>query len=239
MLKSDALSKARCAVSAVAAHTAKSDKAPAAGEPKENLLLSLLEAVVKLISLEGGEVGREIVPEICQACGSDPVSWRLLGRLSDAVGKLYHKHSSAFGLVGFRACISELMKASQIIGHRSARGSGSLLDDVDMVVHSMLTFNPPASWVSTLKTLDTTIFLLEYMGKEDLPLAFEKFEAQVKGGPLLDLLNCVKQIYTKPIASMKPSNMPDGDIQGFIKREGGTLEKSVNWREISFKAADW
>eukprot|EP00429_Kryptoperidinium_foliaceum_P071067 CAMPEP_0176058566 /NCGR_PEP_ID=MMETSP0120_2-20121206/29181_1 /TAXON_ID=160619 /ORGANISM="Kryptoperidinium foliaceum, Strain CCMP 1326" /LENGTH=1562 /DNA_ID=CAMNT_0017392095 /DNA_START=32 /DNA_END=4720 /DNA_ORIENTATION=+ len=213
-----------------------------------DLFMGLLEATVKLISMFGAPSDlstEEVIMEIGQQCGGHHVHQRLFGRVIEAVQRMDHSKAEGFGLAQLLDCARELGKSGQMLAHKLERkwAQASLLDGVCSAIQGLLQRAAPSGWAAALKGLDTVIFALEYIGREDLDLAYEQFEAECRcqqQDAMLELLLCAKQIYCHPLAGSDPTSIsPFDDIAEVILRNAPPLESRVVWRGALFEPEDW
>jgi len=211
-------------------------------KPKGMGIVPLLEATAKLATSASGcqdPTPEDTILDICEQCVANPVTWRLFGKVVDGVKKSKFMHDSdVFDLAALSECAKEMSKTGRLLQYKLASGvSKTLQTDIEKVIDTFLDKTAPRAWIGSIRSLDTVIFLLEYMGKEDLKLAFERFEHECKSSQhneLTDLVACVKKIYTQPLATTQ-----DMDIGAAIQKKAAMLKSPAVWRGISFEPADW
>jgi len=205
-------------------------------------LSALLEATVKIMGLQGGLADmqvEDVVLDVCDACVSCPTTWKLFGKIITAIknGKYTHE-SEDYDLADFVDQAKEMSKTGRLLAYKLAGGvAKSLQTDVEKVIENFLNTTKPKEWVKSIKSLDTVIFLLEYMGKEDIKLAYDRFEHEMKTtqhNELKDLVASVKTIYNTPLATSQ-----DIDVGEAIKKKKTMMKSPVSWRGIQFKPEDW
>eukprot|EP00929_Paragymnodinium_shiwhaense_P063272 TRINITY_DN3161_c0_g3_i1.p1 TRINITY_DN3161_c0_g3~~TRINITY_DN3161_c0_g3_i1.p1 ORF type:complete len:1788 (+),score=434.49 TRINITY_DN3161_c0_g3_i1:61-5424(+) len=228
----------------------------------------LLLAIVKITSLKA--VKRKQSPEtvmmdVSTMCQANRFTLESTRKVCDEVIARKSKDflpdgngSGGFSLASFRECVSRLQLASDIIEFKS-KGSHietkKLIDSVKGVVGSFLQF-PLCTWETNLGSLDTIVFFLEYMGKEDLSLAYQKLDADIQsalGDPakkddqrrnmlLKQLLDVVKLVYTQPLVELDVNNIAElqnVDIAQVIIGSAKKLRQEVRWCGVTFTPADW
>lgn len=211
------------------------------------MLASLLEAVAKLLGSPGGSgglSGEQALLDIASSCCSHRVSQRLLRHVTEAV-RSSHSVGCEFTLAHLLDCARELGKAGMLLAFKLERKGAplSLLKSTEQAVQTLLRQHASGEWAAVFRTLDTVIFALEYMGKEDLQLAYDQFEAEcasMQHDLLIELLACVKKIYRSPLAGDRPEIVPpNADISELIRRASPPLAKRVLWGNVGFEPADW
>eukprot|EP00927_Polykrikos_kofoidii_P002901 TRINITY_DN11158_c0_g1_i1.p1 TRINITY_DN11158_c0_g1~~TRINITY_DN11158_c0_g1_i1.p1 ORF type:complete len:1645 (-),score=343.21 TRINITY_DN11158_c0_g1_i1:112-4962(-) len=234
---------------------------------------ALLEAVVKLISLWGGAGGERpetVISEMGNLCRIHPLSCEFVRKVCDAVNSRppfdflpedAEGGSTGFNLGDFHECARRLQVAREVIEYRVKGGriekgrAQNLIDSVKGVVDSLLQ-SPPVTWASYFGTLDTIVFFLEYMGKEDLVLAYEQMtqdiscaalddaseKEQERQKQLVELLECVKKMYTQALVTIDVKHLADMqkmDIATYIMEHAQRLKELVSWCGVDFTPEDW
>jgi len=212
-------------------------------------IIDVLEAMVKVLSMTGKAVKyapQEMMSETWEQCRRISATLRLIRPVSKRViESSWDQTRGAFDLKTFRDCAKELFKAGLVLSSKLKRGvTPKLADAVEAVVASMVMQNAPETWASCFRSLDTVIFTLEYMEKEDLKIAYQHFEEECakheRSEDLLSLLKCVKQIYTEPLATASlTTGTQDGKVGDVIRNKPFKMERGVQWHGAKFGPAEW
>mmetsp|Transcript_120802 Transcript_120802/g.313667 ORF Transcript_120802/g.313667 Transcript_120802/m.313667 type:complete len:1794 (-) Transcript_120802:25-5406(-) len=231
----------------------KDGKGGSKGNEGRDVVLAMLEVFAKLLSWSGGAADldvRETFVFICEQC---QVGGYATAVLLGAVLTCVLQRSLKLGNPGVTCailcdCAKELAKAGQVLGRKLAKGGGmaaALLAGTERAVGSSLAAATPDAWASSLRSLDTVIFTLEFMGKEDFTLAKERFKYEIRTAShrrrlLWELLACVTAVYKGPLAGTNPAGIAaDMDLKEYIKTSAPQLTSCAKWCGISFEPSDW
>lgn len=211
------------------------------GKPKQSMsVVPLLEAVAKLCTTTSGSSDpspEDTVLDVCEQCVANPVTWRLFGKVIDGVKNNKFLHDSdIYDMAALSECAKEMGKTGKLLAYKLQSGvAKSLQTDVEQVIDAMTEKSPPRQWIGSIRSLDTVIFLLEYMGKEDLGLAYQKFEHETKNDSgMSELVAAVKKIYNQPLATKS-----DLDISAAIAKKADMVKAPISWRGVDFGPEDW
>eukprot|EP00929_Paragymnodinium_shiwhaense_P063270 TRINITY_DN3161_c0_g2_i1.p1 TRINITY_DN3161_c0_g2~~TRINITY_DN3161_c0_g2_i1.p1 ORF type:complete len:1868 (+),score=480.55 TRINITY_DN3161_c0_g2_i1:49-5652(+) len=230
----------------------------------------LLMAAVKVLSVKGARMKdspEALIVDISNMCKAHAFTLESMRKVCDAVIRQRPKDflpddadKPGFTISSFHECASRLQLASEVIVFRSRGGkniTAQLVERVKSVVDSFLR-SDPCTWESNLGKLDTIVFFLEYMGKEDLSLAYEKFfkdirqavedveriDEKAKFQQLEQLLECVKTVYREPLVTLDFNNTDIGelhrlDIAKVISNSAQRIDQAVHWCGLTFTPEDW
>eukprot|EP00929_Paragymnodinium_shiwhaense_P063269 TRINITY_DN3161_c0_g1_i1.p1 TRINITY_DN3161_c0_g1~~TRINITY_DN3161_c0_g1_i1.p1 ORF type:complete len:1982 (+),score=496.58 TRINITY_DN3161_c0_g1_i1:40-5946(+) len=227
----------------------------------------LLSAVVKIISIKGvqsKQSSHAVILDVAYMSSVRNITLQFTRKVCAAVLKRgpadflpEGADGVGFSIASFHECIIRLQLASDVIDFKSRAHNEDhkLIDNVNGVVDMFLAASP-CTWETNLGSLDTIVFFLEYMGKEDLGLAYEKLdndidralkeapnqEEKTKQMQLKSLLKCVKSMYTQPLVTLdvsKIGELRNHDIASAIVNGAKRLEHEVQWCGVTFTPADW
>lgn len=177
----------------------------------------LMQVVSRLFSFRDGPMDRQALEsslgQISSACHGDKTCSLLMGEVMRAAlekqdrdflpdgAEDVHSDPSAFSVAGLASCARRLRVACDTIRNQPVELTfgkvvGAFLD------------TPPKGWVPLFNSLETVLFFLRFVEREDLKLAYEKFEAENKaafssGSEMKKLLREAKDFYTEPFINMQ------------------------------------
>eukprot|EP00929_Paragymnodinium_shiwhaense_P063274 TRINITY_DN3161_c0_g4_i1.p1 TRINITY_DN3161_c0_g4~~TRINITY_DN3161_c0_g4_i1.p1 ORF type:complete len:1922 (+),score=477.26 TRINITY_DN3161_c0_g4_i1:213-5978(+) len=147
-----------------------------------------------------------------------------------------------FSINSFYECAMRLQLASEVIDFKSKGGkvdNTMLIENVKNVVDSFLR-SPPVTWETYLGSLDAYQKL-----EDDIKRAMKEADTDTekrKNQQLLDLVDCVKQVYTETLVHVDVKNvgqLQSLDIAQVIKESAKKLDKPVTWCGATFTPEDW
>jgi hypothetical protein len=221
---------------------------------------TLILAVQKLSRLEitgssdimHGDLDRHTwemtLAHITSVVEGNPVCIELIGRMLTAVMKTHINDKeyqpqdmsdmpSAFTLLHLLSCARRLRAACDSIKD----------DDVKQafvrIINAFLAL-PPRQWVPLFASVETVVFLLRFIGREDLKQAHVKFEEENKDVFKIDpelkkLFSEAREIYKTPLINMKKNitNLTNLDIKAKLAERKKVPSAMV--AGCPFKGTDW
>eukprot|EP00928_Gymnodinium_smaydae_P061945 TRINITY_DN458_c0_g6_i1.p1 TRINITY_DN458_c0_g6~~TRINITY_DN458_c0_g6_i1.p1 ORF type:complete len:1920 (-),score=455.95 TRINITY_DN458_c0_g6_i1:187-5574(-) len=227
----------------------------------------ILQAVVKTLSLDGSTSEQspgEVIQAVTDMCRNNPIACQFVVDLCRKIVARPHKDflqsnsKNGFNAGNLQECARRLQVASEVIDYKVQAGrvnKAKLLENVHGVINSFQQ-SPPYLWESYFGSLDTIIFFIEYMGKEDLGLTYKQLDQDLEGAitetstekekknnqNMKDLLACAKKMYTQPLVHIDASNlasMQSLDISKYINEHATRLKDKISWCGITFTPKDW
>lgn len=129
---------------------------------------------------------------------------------------------------------------------KNANAANALMQGTLRAIGAALAKAAPEGWATGLRSLDTVIFTLEFMGKEDFVLAQARFKWEVRHAShqrrvLWELLAAASAIYKAPLIAADAVNSMDADmdVKQVIKKSAPQLKTAVFWKGVSFDNTDW
>jgi hypothetical protein len=219
----------------------------------------LMQVVSRLFTFRDGQMDRYALEsslgQISTACNGDNTCLRLMGEVLDAALRKQDQDfladgsgdidsdPSAFTVAGLASCARRLRVACDTVKNQPVQMT------FGKVVGAFLE-TPPRGWVPLFNSLETVLFFLRFMEKEDLDLAYQQFDAEnaeafKSDASLLKLLDEAKEYYKVPFINLQNdvTDLCNLDIRGKLARAKHTSQRRpVRERpgdEAFFGSNDW
>jgi len=223
---------------------------------------TLILAVQKLSRLEitgsadiiHGDLDRSTwemtLAHITSVVEGNAVCIELVGRMMTAVIKTWVKDEnyqpqddtdmpSAFTLLHLLSCARRLRAACDSIKDEDIRQA------FKAIINSFLALQP-RQWVPLFNSVETVVFLLRFIGREDLNLCYERFHAENQAlfradSAMQDLLVEAQAVYSEPLINMKKSitELNTMDIRSKLRDRKSTGPQGATSFPGKFQARDW
>jgi len=219
-----------------------------------NTFVKLIQACSRLVNFKGGRMDvkslESSIGQISTACQGNGPCLNMFTSLIDTTlnkddlsflpdgAKDAMTDPTSFNVAGLASCARRLREACDSVRNNSVQVTFSRV-----VMAFMET--PPRGWVPLFNSLETVLFFLRFIEKEDMALAYEQFAREnadvfeadegMKG-----LLDEAKRFYTKPFINAKTdiANLPELDVRKKMEQALRTPDGSEN-NKGSFTAKDW
>eukprot|EP00928_Gymnodinium_smaydae_P023731 TRINITY_DN19468_c0_g1_i1.p1 TRINITY_DN19468_c0_g1~~TRINITY_DN19468_c0_g1_i1.p1 ORF type:complete len:1399 (-),score=264.60 TRINITY_DN19468_c0_g1_i1:93-3698(-) len=224
---------------------------------KGSTFARLMLVVQRLIGFCGGQMAEapleSSLSQICTACRGHELSVDLLDRvlvaaatkpdvefLPDGVESFSIDEPSAFTVAGLAVVARRIREACE--GVRSHAAQVTFGQVVDAFLETA-----PRGWVALFSALDTVLFFLRLKGREDLELAYERFEAEnrgaadggediaVGGSGVRALLATAREFYRTPFLDLRAEAKTSG--AGNSDASAGAASAAADLRNFDVRAA--
>jgi len=218
---------------------------------KDMAFARLMQVVARLVDFPDGHMDKAALEaslsQICGACYGSNTCLSLFTKVIDATLKkatadFVHEGAkdvltepSLFTVAGLASCARRLREACDMVRNNTVQLT------FGRVVSAFLD-TPPRGWVPLFNSLETVLFFLRFLEKEDLSLAYEKFEAENVGAFKEDkgmskLLADAKEFYKEPFIDLQTDLT---DLCNLDVREKLSKKKLAGKaRRRRFGADDW
>jgi len=177
----------------------------------------------------------------------NPICIDLVAKMLHAVLKVHlrdelfrpYDHSdmpSAFTLLQLLSCARRLRTACDSIKDEDVK------EAFVKIINAFIAL-PPRQWVPLFSSVETVVFLLRFIGREDLDLAYQKFNAENKEGfsrdpAMKELLDEAQKVYSTPLVNMKQNihELSTLDIRSKLVARKSQGKPSASTK---FGARDW
>jgi len=185
-------------------------------------------------AVQGSRMCSEMMNEVLGAA-LDKLDWEFLpDKCSDALNT-----PSKFTVASLALCARRLRAACDTVKNQAVQLS------FGTVLNAFLQ-TPPRGWVPLFNSCETVLFFLRFMEKEDLGLAYEKFQnenaAIFKDDKRLNsLLKEAKEYYSEPFISIQDdvTDLCNMDIRGKLIKKKRPVNKHRSSNSKRFGDHDW
>mmetsp|Transcript_23597 Transcript_23597/g.52290 ORF Transcript_23597/g.52290 Transcript_23597/m.52290 type:complete len:1502 (+) Transcript_23597:28-4533(+) len=213
----------------------------------------LILVVARLSGFRNGKMDRHTLEsclgQICTACQGSPTCQELMVKLFEAtlqkpdeeflaIGS-EESDPSAFTVASVAGCSRRLREACDLVRNQSVNMT------LGRVVNAFLD-TPPRGWVPLFNSLETVLFFLRFMERENLPLAYEKFESEnasifAADSNLRRLLSRTKKFYSKPLVDFSGdvANLCNMDLERTLSKRLLPERRRDSERKEQFDNAEW
>jgi len=219
-----------------------------------NTFVKLIQACARLVNFKGGHMDPKSL-ESCMAgistsCQGNGPCLNLVTSLVDATlskddmsflpdgAKDVLTEASSFNVAGLASCARRLREACDSVRNNSVQLTFR-------TVVSAFMETPPRGWVPLFNSLETVLFFLRFIEKEDLPLAYDQFLKENHGvfeedPDMRGLLDEARKFYTKPFINAKTdiANLPEMDVRQRLSKALAKVEGNED-NQRAFTAKDW
>eukprot|EP00928_Gymnodinium_smaydae_P098764 TRINITY_DN9251_c0_g3_i1.p1 TRINITY_DN9251_c0_g3~~TRINITY_DN9251_c0_g3_i1.p1 ORF type:complete len:1563 (+),score=249.83 TRINITY_DN9251_c0_g3_i1:91-4779(+) len=215
----------------------------------------LMRAVAKLSGFKNGHMDRSALEgalgQIAAACHGESACCELVARVVEATLRKSDKDflppgaadrdsdPSAFTVAGLALCARRLREACDTVKN------GAVQLTFGRVVEAFLD-TPPRGWVALFNSLETVLFFLRFMEREDLSLAYERFESEnqetfAADPSLRKLLSRARKYYKEPFIDVEQdvTELCNLDLRTKMSKRLLPCKKKGDLPEQRFDNGDW
>eukprot|EP00927_Polykrikos_kofoidii_P012487 TRINITY_DN15383_c0_g1_i1.p1 TRINITY_DN15383_c0_g1~~TRINITY_DN15383_c0_g1_i1.p1 ORF type:complete len:1496 (+),score=249.05 TRINITY_DN15383_c0_g1_i1:150-4637(+) len=221
----------------------------------ENMaFVRLLQAVARLFSFRNGHMERHALEsslgQIVTACHGDTSCRDMMVCVIDATlmrkdldflpagSQDRESDPSAFTVASLAICARRLREASDTVRNQTVQVT------FGRVVSAFLE-TPPRGWVPLFNSLETVLFFLRFMEREDLGLAYNKFESENceddDSSTMRKLVTRAKQYYKEPLIDLQSdlTELCNLDLRSKLAKRLLPSKRKSTTEGSKFENADW